>query len=209
MCPPGELPSPKENPTIVVASIMRSGTHLLIDTLFNNFTEYRNAPLYIDLDEWIRTGGTLAELKGLTGVIIKTHYPQVSLPIEPLEMKSFFQDCQIFTPVREHDKIWRSSTSTAFDAYSSEDEFKRDLSAFSTFWEPFEALQVPFSSLVADDFTPVVTALSEYLDLAPAKRFVAPFKKGEKFKVYFYKLLTRLLGKQSPIINTTIGFAKK
>ena len=46
-CPPGLLRNSKNDlPNLVVATFPRCGTHLLIDLILNNFSLYRQNPLY-------------------------------------------------------------------------------------------------------------------------------------------------------------------
>ena len=42
--------------------MMRSGTHLLIDLILNNFAALRTSPLYIDADRFLRESGSSKEL---------------------------------------------------------------------------------------------------------------------------------------------------
>src|SRR5579883_635962 len=77
-CPPAALVS-REGPVIIVPSIMRSGTHLLLDSLFNNFPTLRRTPLFIDFDAYERGALPVEPLASISGVVIKTHFPQISL----------------------------------------------------------------------------------------------------------------------------------
>lgn len=209
MAPPAELPDNPGLPVIVVASVMRSGTHLLIDTILNNFSGYKNKPLYVDLDEWIRSGRSIDDIYTLEGAVIKTHYPQAKLALKPEELERLFQNCKVIMPIREEESVWKSSTSSAFDVYSSKDDFNKDMEAFNSFWSKFATLKVSFADVVTDDFDGALQRISRFIGIEGLTKGIKPIPKNQKYKVLSYKLLTRMLGRQSPIINTTIGFAKK
>src|SRR5262245_46905598 len=77
-CPPAPLVS-GHGPLIIVASLMRSGTHLLLDSFFNNFPELRRVPLFVDFDAYQRAGLPVGPLQSVQGIIVKTHYPETPL----------------------------------------------------------------------------------------------------------------------------------
>src|SRR4051812_42875729 len=76
--PPAVLPS-ADGPLIIVASMMRSGTHLLLDSMFNNFPPLRRTPLFVDFDSYERQALPVDPLRSLRGAVIKTHYPETPL----------------------------------------------------------------------------------------------------------------------------------
>ncbi len=60
-------------PHVVVAAQMRSGTHLLIDLILNNFPVYRESPLYLDLERYRLSDLETSRIPDLRGLVIKTH----------------------------------------------------------------------------------------------------------------------------------------
>src|SRR5579859_7066083 len=80
-CPPAPLVN-GEGSLIIVCSLMRSGTHLLLDAMFNNLPALRRRPLFVDFDAYERTGLPVSAFASATGMVIKTHYPQTPLKEE-------------------------------------------------------------------------------------------------------------------------------
>ena len=77
MAPSGSIVASHTSlPLIVVTSFPRSGTHILIDLILNNFTPYRRNPLYVDLDRYIHEGLDVEDLIQKGGYVVKTHYPE-------------------------------------------------------------------------------------------------------------------------------------
>lgn len=213
MAPPGELPSNPGTLPIVVASMMRSGTHLVIDAILNNFKEYRGKPLYIDLDEWLRSGGKISDLLELEGVVLKTHYPQVKLDMNTGDLADFNQllsKSHIIIPCRDSESVLKSASSKSFNYYANTNDFQEDAKRFAGYWSAVDHLTIPFESLVdRAQFPSLMGLIEKWIGVMLAAKIVYPFKKSQKMKVYGCKLLTRLIGKYAPIVNTTIGFAKR
>lgn len=211
VCPPGKLPKGSGR-NVLVASLTRSGTHVLIDMLLNNFKCLRNAPLYVDLDMWLRKGNSLEELAKLEGVIFKTHYPQDELPITEDEFNVFLSTANpiIVATQRDSDSVFKSASSSSFPRYTERDEFDRDVRRHHLFWESKIALTLPLDKLLQQDsYRLLLQKLEVLLKKTARKNPIFPRAKHAKNRVLCDKLFTRIMGKNAKSINTTVGFAKK
>ena len=74
IAPPGII-GPAGGKSIIVPSLMRSGTHVLIDLLLNNVPGYRRAPLNVDLDHYLAGKNSLDALNRCGSYVMKSHYP--------------------------------------------------------------------------------------------------------------------------------------
>ncbi len=204
-CPPAPL-VPGDGPLIIVPSLMRSGTHLLLDALFNNFPALRRRPLFVDFDAYERAALPPEPLASVGGVTIKTHYPQVELAAPYLSaLKSVAGRAFILTPRRPAGEIRKSLAKWGEDVTAA--EFAELESRFEAFWGPFSPVTVNFSTLLDPGGVETLIALvAERTRLAPrpGRRPVMPAR--HRFGIYLDKVLTRLLGRGAPRINTTIGY---
>lgn len=107
VAPPGEL-RPGSGKPVIVSSIMRSGTHLLIDLLLNNFPAYRRMPLYVDLDHALASGLTAADLLHGGCYVMKSHHPNVryaaaaQAELEELAAAAFIPETEVKKSI-----VWR------------------------------------------------------------------------------------------------------
>jgi hypothetical protein len=209
VCPPGKLqPSAVACPLVVVASFPRSGTHLLIDLILNNFPAYRREPLYVNLDEYIRQGLDVEELIRIGGYVVKTHYPESTFSVDNhAAYQRVFDNALVLSPRRAHDQIVRS--------YQRMTDLKRKSEVASTlqdyldFWQGHPTQLFEFSDLVNPaQTTTLLQRLSKLLGVACGSRPVGPPNRKRRLRVYLRKLGTRLLGNQLSKVNTTVGFAK-
>jgi len=204
-CPPAPLVS-GDGPLIIVASLMRSGTHLLLDSLFNNFSTLRRSPLFLDFDAYQRQSLPPAALNSIAGTVVKTHFPETPLA-EPYAsaLAALAPRALVLMPRRPTAEIRKSLAKWGVDVPAA--EFDEIESRFLNFWTPFSPLTVEFSALLN---APKVQALLAEI----AKRAGSSLRLNSKlvmpspsrFGVYVDKLLTRLSGKSAPRINTTIGY---
>lgn len=204
-CPPAPL-APGDGPLIIVPSLMRSGTHLLLDALFNNFPALRRRPLFIDFDAYERAKLPPEPLARLDGVIIKTHYPQVELTAPYLSaLQTLAARAFIVTPRRPAEEI-RKSLAKWGENYTA-DEFAEIERRVDAFWGPFSPVTVPFKTLLDPaGVRSLISQVSEktHLTRKPGQQPVMPA--GHRFGIYFDKVLTRLFGRHAPRINTTVGY---
>lgn len=184
---------------------MRSGTHILIDLILNNLPSYRIRPLYIDLDQYLWAGMDIQALRQLKGAVIKTHYPQVNPPnfeaaIDALDLNSI-----VISPQRKYDDIAWSLQKF----WKDENVFSnKDAQAFREYWDKYTPVIVPFEDMLQPKkATEMLVNLGALTNCQPKKKIIfPPAKETPLLWVYLCKLLTRLLGKNSPVINTTISF---
>lgn len=204
-CPPAPL-VPGEGPLIIVPSLMRSGTHLLLDALFNNFPALRRRPLFVDFDAYERAALPPEPLASASGVTIKTHYPQVELAAPYLAaLKSAAARAFIVTPRRPAAEIRKSLAKWGEDVTA--EEFAELESRFEAFWGPFSPVTVDFSTLLDPGGVETLIALvAERTRLAPRPGRGPVMPARHRLGVYLDKVLTRLLGGGAPRINTTIGY---
>lgn len=205
VAPPGR-PSPGTGRPVIVPSLMRSGTHVLIDLILNNFTAYRREPLYVDLDHYLASPGAIDLLSASGSYVLKTHYPGVNYSSAALsDLQRLAEASLIVQPVRDLEEIFRSQAAWGM---ADRDAFAQSVSAFTSFWQRFPKLEIPFEALARPDpCREIVHTLATYLGQPTPAAIVFPPPRSAKAKVLLCKALTRLLGASSPIINTTIGFA--
>ena len=203
--PPAPLAS-GDGPLIIVPSLMRSGTHLLLDALFNNFPALRRRPLFIDFDAYERAKLPPEPLAQLTGVTIKTHYPQVELTAPYLSvLQSLAARAFIVTPRRPGEEI-RKSLAKWGENFTA-DEFAEIERRVDAFWSPFSPVTVQFKTLLDPAGVQSLIALvAEKTHLTPRSGKQPVMPAGHRSGISFDKILTRLFGRAAPRINTTIGY---
>lgn len=204
-CPPGSLVS-SETPLIIVPSLMRSGTHLLLDSMFNNFPALRRKPLFIDLDAYERAALPVGPLARINGAIIKTHHPQTPLAGPYLEaLKNLAQRAFVISPRRPATQIRKSLDK--WELHATEAEFAEVISRMDAFWGPFSPVTVEFSSLLKrEGVASLVRIVADRTGLQPLPPEKLVMPSSSRAGVYLDKLMTRLLGRGAPRINTTIGY---
>jgi hypothetical protein len=204
-CPPAPL-VPGEGPIIIVPSLMRSGTHLLLDALFNNFPALRRRPLFVDFDACERVGRPPGPFTSVNGVTIKTHYPQVELagPYSSA-LTSAAARALILTPRRPAAEI-RKSLAKWGENFTAE-EFAEIERCFDAFWGPFSPITVNFATLLeSGGIESLMRLVMERTGLAPGRNKPPVMPARHRSGIYFDKVLTRLLGRGAPRINTTVGY---
>lgn len=203
-CPPAPLVS-GEGPVIVVSSIMRSGTHLLLDSLFNNFPAFRRVPLFIDFDAYERASLPLEPMMTVKGVIIKTHYPQTPLkPAYASALAKIAARSVVFTPTRPAAQV-RTSLAK-WSMFMTEEEFADLERQFENFWSPSSPSVVQFSDLLNAERVTKLVQLVEQRTGMKARPGPPVMPARTRLGAYVDKALTRILGRRVPRINTTIGY---
>lgn len=204
-CPPAPLIS-RAGPTIVVASLMRSGTHLLLDTLLNNYSEFRHLPLFVDFDAYARNGLPLEPLVSLHGKLIKTHHPETSLPKPYSDALSTIASRSIvLTPNRNPEQVRISLSKWGVDV--SPTQFAKIKSQFEDFWSPFSPTLIEFAKLLEPEGVKSVLHQLDQLAGLKCERIASPIMPANsRLGVYVDKFLTRIAGSRAPRINTTIGY---
>lgn len=206
-CPPAPLVN-GEGPLIIVASIMRSGTHLLLDSLFNNFPTLRRSPLFVDFDACERVAFPAKRLAAAQGVVIKTHYPMAPLPeAYASALTSLAARAVVIKPTRPAPQVRKSLAKWGISV--SEEEFLELEWRFEQFWAPYSPQVVTFSSLLnSEGLANVIRLVQENTGLQPrAQQPMLPAQ--SRLGVYIDKALTRAFGSRVPRINTTIGIGLK
>lgn len=201
--PPGRITEGKGKP-IIVSSLMRTGTHLLIDLILNNFSSYRRAPLYIDLDQYVNSKLPADSLFSCGSYVIKSHYPQSKAAetiIDRLAADSF-----VIQPERELKDVYRSSLN--FGYQRTYEELQEEKAEFNKFWGRFNVLSIGFDEITNTEKVPsIINRIADFSGAKPSGKTVFPLGRNEVNKVLLLKLATRILGRHSPYINTTIQFA--
>ena len=190
---------------------MRSGTHLLIDTILNNFTRYKNRPLYIDLDQYALKKKDPLLLRHINGAIIKTHYPQIDIPDFDVYLRSITSKGNyiVLTPIRNLDDV-----TVSLKKFGNKSKHtgisEQQYTIFKDYWIKYNPKNILFSDLVSrDSYKSCIKSISIYIDEPSNKEIIyPPCKNTKRFYVYFWKFLTRSIGRYSPIVNTTISFKK-
>lgn len=187
---------------------MRTGTHLLIDLLLNNFPDLQQKPLYIDLDRYLEGDFDPSALEQCGNCVIKSHYPQGWQTPEADEIvKRLAQRSVIVEPTRDLDVIEQSLL--RFWPEKGGDELRESFRRCEVFWSESETTKFPFESLVdPSGLEENLKNLAKILPYERGKKSIGPRDRGDTSAVLFDKLLTRTLGAKAPRLNTTIQFAK-
>ncbi|MDB6066748.1 MAG: pgi [Pedosphaera sp.] len=204
-CPPAQLVS-GSGPLVIVTSMMRSGTHLLLDSLFNNFPAMRRCPLFLDFDAYERGKLPVAPLADVKGMTVKTHYPQTELagPYASA-LAAMAGRAVVLAPRRSGEEIRRSLAKWGME-YSVE-EFAELERSFSAFWAPYAPVQVDFATLLDPvKMKDMIKLIADRTGLPLPERKLPIMPARHRYGAYFDKGLTRLLGSRAPRINTTIGY---
>ncbi len=189
---------------MVVASLPRSGTHLLIDAILNHFPEYKRPPLYVNLDRLLEDRQAVDMLLAYEGYVVKTHYPFFgSTAAHDDQVVRVAESGAIIMPFREHGDVRRSARSMRLvDADATFDMRAR---AFEKFWRPYPAHVVGFHDLTDPScYRRLVADLGAAIGMTPRSRTVPPPAPDQRLRLYAAKTATRLLGRRSPVVNTTI-----
>ena len=207
VAPPGKLrPSANPLPLVVVAAFPRSGTHVLIDLILNNFPAYRRVPLYVNLDEYLLQGLDVDDLIQKGGYVVKTHYPEKHFCSDNHEAyEKVFANAAIFVPIRSERDIF-CSFQKMVDSKRKE-HLVEDHAAFWEFWSKKAVHTFLFACLITPEkAVPILDEIQSHLGLQRAKRAIGPPDKRHRLKVYLRKLATRIFGNRLRIVNTTVGF---
>lgn len=207
-CPPGDPGAANGTPHVVVAAQMRSGTHLLIDLILNNFPVYRENPLYLDLERYRLSDLETSQIPDLRGLVIKTHYPHSSDRVEAAQdIEPLTRRYPVVMPVRDRDERVRSMR--RFGDWGAAQSMDPHIDAFERYWSDVPKLTLPFRKLLDPEALPeVVHALEQHLGTPAIASPVGPRPVAQRRRILLDKTLTRLLGAHAPRINTTIGFAR-
>ena len=188
---------------------MRSGTHLLIDLMLNNFPQLRGESLYVELDHAAMEGLDKESFAGLGRCICKTHYDGEEKEVARREIVELV--CNhglLIEPVRNYEEIKRS-----LQNFISEEDYQEQLASterYHNYWAGKECLTVSFKDLISREGNDkVISQIASYIGEKPSeKRFYNRSRSQEKL-ILVEKLLTRLRGVRQRRVNTTIGFGLK
>lgn len=216
VCPPGRIAANGRR-NVMVATPMRCGTHVMIDALLNNLPAYRRAPLYVDLDQFLKQGvrpdADFGALGADAGYVLKTHFP-LGMPDPAAHadaVAALARDALVITVRRDPEQIraslsrWsdQAQGAAALDRHLA--ELDANLAAFRAFWDGRADIALDFGDL----FDParmqaVLAQAAQATGARAASRYRhAPPKRGIR-RIYLQKALTRLAGRRAPRINTTI-----
>lgn len=214
--PPGRIVS-RGRTNLIVATPMRSGTHILIDPILNNLPAYRNRPLYINLDQcakprW-RRQGLLEQIGTDAGYVIKTHMPidtPEGMPEDP-HVRSLISEGCVVTVRRARADVCRSLARWhQIDQDTAETRYGPDHDRFWTFWEGRAQIALAFEDL----FDPgrmgrLLKDLAARSGSAPRSIYAGPPAGQGRARIHANKTLTRLLGRHAPRVDTTIHTLKR
>lgn len=214
VCPPGRLQATgATEPFLLVASLPRSGTHLSIDAVINNFPPYRRSPLYLDLllCEWQRYWPDREVLERSPGYVVKSHYDGVVYK-DPTHQQYVDILVELGAVVlvleRDREALRRSQQNFLGERFDPR-VFERQWDAFFAFWEPRQALRLRFEDMVdPEGFESTISRIGEAIELKPVQPLRRPARPDQVVGNYLNKLATRLLGRSAPTVSTGIGFRK-
>lgn len=206
--PPAQIPEGHGIPCLVLTR-PRSGTHLLIDLILNNYRVYRGSPLYVNADRLLHSGRG-AELERIGAVVIKSHYPYMSFTDDESEyLRALACRSHVILTNRPYEDAAKSArdmmpevlTELDVDRESSILQRLCDSSlGFETF--AFEELTDPSR---VDDVLVRVTGL---LGVEHRRRSIAARPKIQRRRLLIDKMMTRVFGRRAPRINTGIGLGR-
>lgn len=211
-CPPGRLRSVETGPPhLLILSAPRSGTHMLIDAVLNNLPAYRRKPLYVELDQLFGNPSALDRVLNTRGYVLKSHHPMTP------GMRLNEADQAVL------DKISRASITVLLtrdpeDAARSAlrmwpdldtDAFKKGMEAQLEYWRDRVNLQAGFSELLEPgSYEQLLQRIARNAKTPLRGRILQPPAKRGRWKIYLLKAMTRILGRDSPRINTGIQLGR-
>lgn len=211
--PPGTI-VPENRTNIIVATPMRSGTHILIDLILNNIIGYKRSPLYVNIDahfqQGLWTNNRIRDMLPNSGYVIKTHFPirvQKNNQIR-LFMDRLIKDSIVITVRRPNKDIIRSiqkwRTASKLEP-ENEDKILCEIQSFWNFWNDKSSIELDFSDLFEKEKASAFlnNCAEETCSFTRKKIIYTPSSENKNY-IYIYKAATRLLGRRSPIINTTL-----
>lgn len=217
--PPGRI-TPQGRPNIVVATPMRSGTHMLIDMILNNLPAYRNRPLYVDLDQCWKQEGPDRDLIGQitpdAGYVLKTHLPLAmdARVTEDPRIAALVQAGIVVTIRRDRDEVcrslarWHGRTQPGRTTEAALADYAAQYDRFWEVWQDRPQIGIAFGDLFsATPMTALIDEIARRTGTRRAGTFRGPPRAGQSW-IYTNKALTRLLGRHAPRIDTSIHTLK-
>lgn len=202
---------------IVIATPRRCGTHVLIDIILNNMRDYRNRPLYIDLDKaWQQREcgkGLFGSITPESGYVIKTHMPIVH-PDAPLNrhLLEILNAAVVVTVHRDVDAMVRSAERwwKRAEAKTVGNTIRESYEKFWAFWRDRPRVELEFEDLFrADTMRMVLANLSTKTGSPYSELYTPPISADRSKIIYANKALTRLMGRYAPRVDTTIHTLRK
>lgn len=214
VCPPGSV-HPRGRRNIIVATPRRSGTHILMDLIFNNIPTYRAHPLYVDLDQCFRRSvdGTdlMSQITADAGFILKTHLPirHEARIMEDPQILRLIDEALVLTVRRDRDDVTRSMTRWQ-EMGAQEPAFYEALyDGFWDFWSGREDIEMGFRDLFDESaMQALMGRIAEETGTHARRSFSPAPGRNAQRSIYAHKALTRLLGRRAPVVNTTIHTLK-
>lgn len=198
-------------PHLLIASIPRSGTHLLIDLVLNNFRPYRRSPLYVNLDRWIGSGRGLEAIEDAAPSVLKAHLPAFDRGADDdtlVALQRVAEPAIVLRPVRDRDAVFASYRSMVPSL--TERQFAEEANAFERFWgQPtLDVRELPFEDLVREPAA-VVAWVAEQIGWEAPRDPILPRPRAARRQIGMDKLLTRMLGARAPVVNTSIRLTRR
>ncbi len=203
--PPGPLPLCEGRP-VLVKSKMRSGTHLLIDLILNNFPPLRTETLYVELDHAYHQNMDAQQFGELGKCVCKTHFSGIKNQKLRREItEKVVAQAFIIEPVRSLEKMKPSLRK--FLSTEEYGEYIDTCQKFDQYWAPIDCLKIPFEDLISVSGNDrAIELIGKYIGEKPSQKRYYNRPKSKAKLVLIEKLLTRLLGVRQRRVNTTIAF---
>lgn len=211
-CPPGTPDlSPSAIPPIVVATVPRSGTHVMMDLLSNTWPELRRSPLYIDLDRLWEADRSLDLAIHSPGYVMMTHHPAASGGGDDFAaaLDRLLERAVVVVVERDLAAVQRSITISSTPLGTAEEplELAQAVDRFRTYWRDRPRIVADFAQLVdPDEMLEPLTAVAAAAGLQDPVRAGAVPPPTRTRTVLLAKAVTRLIGRRAPTVNTTVGF---
>lgn len=199
------------NRNIIVATSMRSGTHLVIDLILNSFPAYRRAPLYLNLDRLPSLGtGSQPDLRDM-GYVIKTHYPANRRRQSPDRVAELARGSLVIIVRRPLEDIRKSLSRWIAEEPDHKllrkqlDNLDAEVAEFHDFWAGLSPYVIDYGDLFdVDKNRAIVIDIAASLGIAAPEGLTSVVPLSNRYRVYLNKAMTRLIGHRAPRIDTTI-----
>jgi hypothetical protein len=187
--------------------MMRSGTHILIDLLLNNFAVLKKSPLYVNLDMFVHSGQRIAPLDDARGAVIKTHFPQtIECRGNEEVMQDFLKRNKVILVVRDQDQIRKSLQNFGAWGKAEVNNFEQSSALFKRYWDETHTgnvMRLQYADLIQPQKLPqLLEQIEAFTGLTKNSRTVGVIPKEYRWSIFIGKILTRLLGRRAPRIYT-------
>ncbi len=191
--------------------MMRSGTHLVINVILNNFQRYKKSPLYVNLDMFLHLGGNIDKLSSSGGSVVKTHFPQaIECRGHETEIMQFLKKQKVILVRRDPQEVKRSLKNFGEWGAKEVSKFDQLQKEFDDYWQTQEGVLIlNYADLIQlDRLAEIIKQIEQFTGIVSNQKIKLPLAKNKRFGILFSKAMTRLLGRYAPYVNTGIKLGR-